>query len=106
MTKRKNKIDISKMFEEEETEFFESLNEKIRDGMSAEKMLVQEISTIETKHGEALRLIVVDQEDQTLYSFLCSGKVFRKLFEDNVKLTEVIHIYLNEKQHWRFKFSE
>lgn len=106
MTKRKNKVDISKMFEEEETDFLESLNVKIKDGMLAENMVVMGSAVIDTEFGESLRIHLVDNETDNEYSFLCSGKVFRKLFEDNVKENDIIKIYLNEKQHWRFEFSE
>lgn len=104
--KKSKKIDIGKLFDEEETEFFESLNEKIKEGMSAKNMLVQESTEVETKHGQALRIILIDQDTQTMYSFLCSGKIFRKLFEDNVEPGDKINIYLNEKSHWRFDFSK
>lgn len=100
------KIDITKLFEEKSTDFLESLNEKIKDGMLAENMIVDKFDTIETKFGESLRVELTDTDDLAKYSFLCSGKVFNELFRDNVKPGDKLKIYQNEKTHWRFEFVE
>lgn len=107
MTKRKNKkIDIIKLFAEEQTDFLDSLNGEIKAGMSADKMKINKFEEISTEYGTALRIELTDLDTEKEYSFLCSGKIFRKLFEANAKINDVIKIYLNEKTHWRFEFVE
>jgi hypothetical protein len=106
MTRKPKKIDIAKMFDDEQEDFLDSLNEKLRDGMPAERMKVLKFDEISTQYGNSLRIELEDLDNDIQYSFLCSGKVFRKLFEENVKSGDIIKIYSNEKSHWRFEFTE
>lgn len=106
MTKKKELIDINKMFDEEQTDFLPSLNEEIKNGMAANKLQVNDFEEVETEYGKALRIELLDLETEIEYSFLVSGKVFRKLFESNVSQGSKIRIFLNEKSHWRFEFVQ
>lgn len=104
MVKDKTKINVNKMFTDEEVDFLPSLNDEIRNGLTASKMKVKSWDEVNTQFGTALRIELTDMETNIEYSFLNSGKVFRKLFEGNVDKNDLIKIYLNEKNHWRFEF--
>lgn len=103
--KPKKKIDINKAFAEKQEEFLESLNAQEADLLASLNFTVDEIDTLTTRYGEALKLTLTDQNNSQ-WSFLCSGKVFRELFENNVKVKDKIVIFKNEKNHWRFNFVE
>lgn len=104
MVKSKKKIDINKMFDTEQTDFLPSLNEEIKGGLEATNMEVLKFENVSTEYGVALRIELKDLDTDQSYSFLSSGKVFTKLFEEHVEVGDKITIFLNEKQHWRFDF--
>lgn len=103
-SQKKLKIDINKLFSDEQTDFLDSLNDHIRNGLTVASLQVLKFEEISTTFGPSLRIEVEDNDNEKQYSFLCSGKIFRKLFEENVEVGDNIKIYLNEKNHWRFDF--
>jgi hypothetical protein len=69
-------------------------------------MQVRGSEFIDTQYGQALRILLRDLNTGVAYSFMVSGQVFTELWEEHVTINDVVKIYLNEKQHWRFEFIE
>ncbi len=99
------KVNIHNLFEEKD-EWTENLNSLDNDMLRGLTLIVKEIGSIKTQYGEALKIKVHDPVANRDYSFLNSGKVFNELFDEHVKINNKIHVFKNEKNHWRFSFVE